>query len=203
VANYELVNDVGAWFFHALIVSPKLTRMTENEEANHQNKPRGCNQFEGTYQIDAEGTGTFVTLASLEPEYTALLFGVHVIDSDGWAGTTFFDDFPFPTGAGIGPFLRPPIMTICASSFAIPDASSGRDWQAASVAAATNESGVSDWILACIAKPYTASGYDNYKNGMPMSYRIAGFDGQAPSAPNANTNYYLFWHAVGPVAAYL
>lgn len=203
MANYEHVDDVGTWFFHALIVSSKLDLMTMNEEANHQNKPRGCNEFESTYVIDSEGSGTFVTIAALEPEDSVLLFGVHVVDSDGWTGTTFNESLLFPIGAGIGPFLRPPIITICCSAFAIPDASGGRSWQAGAVAGATDESGVQDWFLAVIGQPFTAGGYDNYRAGMPLLFRIAGFDGQSPNVPDANTNYYVFWHAVGSVAAYL
>lgn len=198
----EYVENVGIWFFHALIESGKLDRMAVSEEANHQNKPRTCHQFDSTFQIDPEGKGAFVTLAHLQPEHTVLLFGVHVFDSDLFTTDTSTEGFLFPTGAGIGPFLRPPVMAISPASFAIPDANNGRDWQTADLAAATDETGPSDWLLATMSQPHVAAGIDNFKAGMLFDVRTAGFDGQAPSFPGAATNYYVFWHALGSVAAY-
>ncbi len=210
MANFEYVNDVGSWFFHALIESSKLDRMSSNEEANHQNKPRTCDQFEATYKIGEDlpddvpfGLGSFETLAHLEPESTALLFGVHVLDTDAFGGTDVGSEFfLFPTGPGLGPFLRPPIMALCPSAFTIPDASSGRDWQAAVLAAATNETGAGDWLLVQIGQPHTSSGFDNFRNGIQLDCRIAGFDGVATGAPPVNSSFYVFWHVVGSVAAY-
>jgi hypothetical protein len=215
VANFENVDNVGTWTFHSHITSAKLDLMTRNEEAIHQNKPRTCNQHEGTWELTnpAEGSGSsaqgdegfFVEITHLQPEYTVLMFGVQVIDTD---------DFPtgeadssssallFPTGAGIGPFLRPPVVVIASSSFAIPDASGGSDWQTATLAGATDESGPGDWPLTNLGQPFSAGGLDNFKSGLALIHRIAGFDGQGTASPPANSNLYAFWHAIGPVAAF-
>lgn len=205
MANYEYTDNVGVWFFHSLITSAKLDGMAINEEANHQNKPRTCHQYESTWQVTGEGEGEFIEISHLQPEHTVLLFGVHVVDTNlfptGEADSSS-EHFIFPTGAGIGPFLRPAVITLCTSSFAVPDASGGADWQTASVAAATDESGPGDWLLAALGIPFTASGLDNFKAGVALYLRIAGFDGQGTAAPPANSNFYVFWHATGPVAAY-
>lgn len=206
MANYENVDNVGTWFFHALIESSKLDLMARNEEAAHQNKPRSAHQFESTFVVNVDGSGEFVEITHLQPEYTVLLFGVHVVDSDAFSVgevDSSSEGMLFPTGPGIGPFLRPPVVTLCSSAFAVPDASGGADWQAAVLAAATNESGAGDWLLTNLGQPFTASGLDNYKAGLAFHFRIAGFDGVASTAPPANTNYYTFWHAMGSVAAYL
>lgn len=198
----EYLDNVGSWFFQALIVSSKLARMATSEEANHQNKPRTCHQFDSTFTIDVEGKGEFVTLAHLQPEYTVLLFGVHVFDSDLFGGTTRSSEgVVFPTGAGIGPFLRAPTIELSTAAFTVPDANGGRDWQAVSVAGAIDRTNPGDWPIAALAQPSVAS-VDNFKAGMIIQIRAAGFDGVAGVAPAANRNYYVFWHALGPVAAY-
>lgn len=215
VANFENVDNVGVWFFHSLITSAKLDLMTENEEAVHQNKPRTCHQYESTWELSnpvpgvgssATGSeGFFVEITHLQPEYTVLLFGVHVVDTDEFpAGEadSASSNMLFPQGPGIGPFLRPPVFALCGSSFAIPSASGGNDWQAATLAAATDESGPQDWPLTSIAQPFAGAGLDNFRAGIAFMHRIAGFDAAATASPPANSNLYVFWHALGPVLAF-
>lgn len=218
MANFENVDNVGTWTFHSHITSAKLDLMTQNEEAVHQNKPRTCHQYESTWELtnpshhagtfgsSAQGDeGFFVEITHLQPEYTVLLFGVHVVDTDEFpAGEadSASSNLVFPTGAGIGPFLRPPVFALCGSSFAVPSASGGDDWQTATLAAATDESGPGDWPLTNIGQPFGGSGLDNFKAGIAFIHRIAGFDGQGTAAPPANSNLYVFWHALGPVAAF-
>jgi len=216
VANFENVDNVGTWLFHSHITSAKLDLMTQNEEAVHQNKPRTCNQHEGTWELSnpaaavgssAQGSeGFFVDITHLQPEYTVLMFGVQVIDTDDFPtgeADSSASNFLFPTGAGIGPFLRPPVVVIGNASFAIPDASGGGNWQTATLAGATDESGPGDWPLTNLGQPFTGAGLDNFKAGLALIHRIAGFDGQATAAPPANSNLYAFWHAIGPVAAFV
>lgn len=215
MANFENVDNVGAWTFHTEMVSPKLDRMAMNEEAAHQNKPRTCHQYESTWELDspvpASGTsaqgdeGDFVEITHLQPEWTVLLFGVQVIDSDDFPtgeADSSSSNFLFPTGPGIGPFIRPPIVSLSSSAFAVPDANNGDDWQTADLSAATDESGAADWLLTNIGQPFSGAGLDNFKAGLALIHRLAGFDGQGTSAPAANTNYYVFWHATGPVAEF-
>lgn len=218
MANYENVDNVGAWTFHSHITSAKLDLMTRNEEAVHQNKPRTCHQFESTWELTspveisgAAGTsaqgdeGFFNEITHLQPEWTVLMFGVHIVDTDEFPtgeADSASSNLIFPTGAGIGPFLRPPVINLCSSSFAIPDASGGGNWQTATLAGATDESGPADWPLTNIGQPFSAAGLDNFKAGLAFIHRIAGFDAQATAAPPANSNLYVFWHVIGPVAAF-
>lgn len=203
MANYEYQNDVGTWFFHSAVTFPKLDRMAINEEANHQNKPRTAIQYESTFEVTGENQGAFVEITRLEPDYTAILFGVQVIDSDEFAGDVSSSNFLFPTGAGLGPFLRPPVMKISGSAFSVPDANGGASWQTADVSAAVDATATNTWFTVAIGQPFVAGGLDNYKNGIALLQRIAGFDGDAPISPSAARNYYIFWHAIGPVAEYL
>lgn len=210
MANFELVDDVGAWFFHALIVSVKLDRMAMNEESVHQNKPRTCHQFESTFTVTGAGTedvsGEFSTITHLQPEYTVLLFGVCVVDSDEFAigeADSSSQHLFFPTGPGIGPYLRTPVVIISPTAFSISDANGGREWRAADVTAAVDHNSPDDWLLAQVGQPLTASGLDNFKQGLQLGFRIAGFDDVDSTAPSAADNYYTFYHAMGTVAAYL
>lgn len=203
MANYENVDNVGQWFFHAELVSPKFITMAENEEAVHQNKPRTAVQHESTFEIYGENDGAFVEISNLRPDYTALLFGVQVIDSDDFTGDVASSNFQFPTGPGIGPFTRPPIVSLSASAFAISDANTGFQWENAVLAGATDATGDDEWLLVALGQPFAAAALDNYKAGLALLHRIAGFDGASPSTPGAGLNYYVFWHASGPVASYL
>lgn len=203
MANFEHVNDVGAWTFHSLIESSKLDRMAMNEEAIHQNKPRTCNQYESTFVVTGENAGNFLEITHLQPDHTALLFGVLVIDSDDFTGVVLAPTLLFPTGPGLGPFLRPPVISLSASAFSIADGDNGDSWQDADITAASAADGTNNWLLVSMRQPFAATNVDNYKAGISLMNRIAGFDGDAGVSPSAGRNYYIFYHAVGPVAVYL
>lgn len=203
MANFEYQNDVGAWTFHSEILSSKFIRMSENEEANHQNKPRTVNQYESTFEVTGENEGAFVEIAHLQPDYTVMLFGVHVLDSDDFAGVVLATHLLFPSGDGIGPFLRPPVVKLSGSAFTVSDANGGSSWQTADIASAVARDAEDEWLLLALAQPFAVTGVDNFKAGLTILERIGGFDGNAGNAPSAGTNYYVFWHAIGPVAAYL
>jgi len=162
---------------------------------------RTCHQFDSTFQIDIEGKGSFVTLAHLQPEYTVLLFACTSwtpISSRRIPRPRAFSSLRVPDR----PFLRPPIMAISPAAFAIPDASNGATGRL-HPGRAVDKTGPSDWLLATMSQPHVAAGINNFRAGMLFDVRTAGFDGQAPAFPAAATNYYVFWHALGSVAAYL
>lgn len=202
MANYEWTNNVGEWFFHSEHTSAKFDRMTINEEANHQNKPRTCHQYESTYEILGEGDGEFVEISHLQPDHTAMLFGVQVIDSDDFAVDVSSSNLLFPTGPGIGPFTRAPVVEFSGSAFAISDADTGFQWENADLTSPVDATAADEWLLVALGQPFAAASLDNYKAGLAFLQRIAGFDASSPNTPGAGLNYYIFWHATGPVAAY-
>ena len=200
----EWVDNSGDWFFRSLITSAKLTGDTFNEQAAHENAPRLTRQFESGYTRDAG----MVVANNFETEHFAILCGVRVVGPAELAGpkSILGADLVFPTGPGLGPFLRKPVFAIAASGFYAPDMPGADRWDTFDVGTAVPWTAPEEWPLVNLAVPLPE--LQNFRVGVSFYLRTAGLG--SPSSPvNLQTtfdeaaHYFIFWHAFGPVEAYV
>lgn len=198
----EWVDNGGDWFFRSEILSEKLTRNVVNEQAVHENKPRLTRQFE-THYTDDDGQ---VILNNFDSDFFVILAGVRIIGPAELtpARTTLGADLIFPTGPGVGPFARRPVIVCCGSAFYVPTGDGGDDWQAADLSAAVTWDDPEEWMLTNLAIPQPA--LDDFRKGVSFYIRTAGFGDLGPTMNTTfptGGHFYLFWHAHGAVAAYV
>lgn len=199
MSTVEWQDNSGDWFFRSEILSEKLTRNTTNEHASHENKPRLVRHFESGY-TDADGQ---VVLNNFETEHQAILSGVRIISPAELspAKTILGADLLFPTGPGIGPFTRRPVINCSTCAFYVPTASGGDDWFLADMSGAVAWHDSTEWVLVNLAVPQPA--LDEFKKGIAFYLRTAGLDGDSNvTFPTSGAHFFVFWHAHGPVAAY-